>query len=176
MKIYNDDPLVKYVNTTIPAEKTKDEISSKLVEYHVADIAWHWKPDIGDIFVQFGIEESINGKSIKVLAKVVCPTIWQRAAPKSKIRENRYEHIDLKASMRAMYWYIKSHLESAYATQSTMLAGFLPNIVTNNNETFFKGILDRRLTEFAALPAPQEQEEPIEVVQTKKERINVTNL
>ena len=175
MKIYNDDPLVKYVNTTIPAEKTKDEISSKLVEYHVADIAWHWKPELGDIYVQFGIEEVINGQPIKVLAKVVCPTIWQRAAPKSKIPANRYEHIEQKASMRAMYWYIKSHLESAYVNQSTMLAGFLPNIVTNKNETFFKGVLEQ-INQFAALPEPPQKEEPVEVIQTKRERINVTNM
>ena len=175
VKIYNDDQLVKYVNTTIPAEKTKDEISSKLVEYHIADIAWHWRPEIGDIFVQFGIEEVINGVPIKVLAKVKCPVIWQRALTKSKFPQNKIEHIDLNASMRAMYWYIKSHLESAYAMQSTMLAGFLPNIVTNKNETFFKSVLER-VNQFAALPEPSQQEQPIEVVQTKRERINVTNL
>ena len=66
-KIYNDDPLVKYVNTSVSPEKTKDEISSKLVEYHIADIAWHWKPELGDIYVQFGIEENINGKPVRVL-------------------------------------------------------------------------------------------------------------
>lgn len=175
MKIYNDDPLVKYVNTTIPAEKTKDEISSKLVEYHVADIAWHWKPDLGDIYVQFGIEEVINDVPVKVLAKVVCPVIWQRAASKSKFPINRVEHVDVKASMRAMYWYIKSHLESSYSNQSSMLAGFLPNIMTNKNETFFQGVL-KRVNEFAALPEPEPQEESVDVVQTKRERINVTNL
>jgi hypothetical protein len=175
MKVYNDDPLVKYVNTTIPSEKTKDEISSKLVEYHVSDIFWHWKPDLGDIWVQFGIEEVIDNKPIAVLAKVICPVIWQRAAPKSKIPINRFEHIDMKASMRAMYWYIKSHLESSYAMQSSMLAGFLPNIVTAKNEVFFKTVLER-VTEFAALPEPEQREIPVEVVQTKRERINVTNL
>jgi hypothetical protein len=120
MKIYTDDPLVKYVNTTIPAEKTKHEISSKLVEYHVADIAWHWKPDLGDVWVQFVIEEVIDEQSINVLAKVVCPVIWNKANLRSKLPANRVEHIDIDASMRAMYWYIKSHLESAYAMQSSI--------------------------------------------------------
>ena len=175
MKIYSDDPLVKYVNTTIPAEKTKDEISSKLVEYHVSDIFWHWKPELGDIWVQFGIEEVIDDKPIAVLAKVVCPVIWNKANPRSKLPANRYEHIDLKASMRAMFWYIKSHLESSYAMQSSMLAGFLPNIVTSNNDVFFKTVLDR-VTEFAALPEPEKREAPPEVTQVKRERINVTNL
>lgn len=175
MKIYTDDPLVKYVNTTIPAEKTKNDISSKLVEYHVADIAWHWKPELGDVWVQFVIEETINEKAINVLAKVVCPVIWNKSNPRSKLPANRFEHIDINASMRAMYWYIKSHLESAYAMQSSMLAGFLPNIMTSKNEVFFNTVLER-VNEFAALPEPAQKETPVEVVPNKRERINVTNL
>ena len=175
MKIYNDDKLVKYVTTVVSAERTKDEISSKLVEYHVADIAWHWKPELGDVWVQFAIEETINEQAINVLAKVVCPVIWSRANPRSKLPSNRYEHIDMKASMRAMFWYIKSHLESSYAMQSSMLAGFLPNIVTAKNETFFNQVLER-VNEFAALPSPSQPENSLEVIHTKRERIDVTNL
>lgn len=175
MKIFTDDELVKYVNTTISPERTKDEISAKLVEYHVVDVAWHWKPDVYDIFVQFGIEEVINGKPVMVIARVTCPTIWNRANPKAKTPERRREYVDLKASMRAMYWYIKSHLETAYAMQSSMVAGFLPDIVTNNNERYFDTVI-HRVSEFAALPEKTEKETPREVQIVKRERINVTNM
>jgi hypothetical protein len=56
-----------------------------------------------------------------------------------------------------------------------VLAGFLPNIVTSKNEVFFKTVLER-INEFAALPEPPQKETPVEVVQNKRERINVTNL
>lgn len=175
MKVYTDDPLVSYGETDIKPERSKDEINAKLIEYHVSDVAWHWKPELGDIYVIFGIEETINGKLIKVQAKVSCPVIWRKAVSKSKIREHLQETIDLKASMRAMYWYIKSHLESAYAMQSTMLAGFLPNIVTNKNETFFKNVLEYT-SQFAALPEPAKQQESLDITTNQNKRINVTNI
>lgn len=173
-KIYNDDKLVKYVSTTISPEASKGEITAKLTEYHVSDIAWHWKPEANDIYVQFGIEEIINDVKVKVIAKVVCPVVWNRANSRAKTSQNRVEHVDLAASMRVMYWYIKSHLESAYAMQSSMFAGFLPNIVTNENKPFFERVLSR-ITDFAALPEPEETEKPLTVEVVKKERINVTN-
>ena len=175
MKIYTDDPLVKYVNTTVSAQRTKDEISAKLVEYHVADVAWHWRPEANDIFVQFGIEEIINNLPVRVMARVRCPIIWHRANPKATYKENREEFVDLKASMRGMFWYIKSHLESAYATQSSMTAGFLPDIVTNKNKTYFESVLGQ-ITDFAALPEVTEPDLKIDAQTVKRERVNVTNM
>lgn len=175
MKIYTDDKLVKYGSSDVPPERTKDQISAKLVEYHVADVAWHWKPENHDIFVQFGIEEIINNVPVKVAVRVVCPVVWHKANPRAKNREDREEHVDLRASMRAMFWYIKSHLESAYASQSSMTAGFLPDIVTNSNKRYFDTIIGR-IKEFASLPEPEVMSQPKEVEIVKKERINITNM
>src|SRR4030042_1866797 len=112
MKIYNDDPLVSYTKTTITPERTRDEISAILRQYDVADIHWHWRPEANEIYVQFGIEEIIDGSPIKVAAKVVCPVIWNKAVKNSPKPDRRIEQPNLAVSMRALYWYIKSHLES----------------------------------------------------------------
>jgi len=174
MKIFSDDPLVKYCNTTVTAARTREEIDAKLREYAVVDIAWHWKPTANDVYVQFGIEEIINEVPIKVVAKVVCPMIWNKANRNAKIPERRNERVNLEVGMRAMFWYIKSHLETAYAMQSSRVAGFLPDILTYNGRTYFDSVLNR-ITDFAALPEPTEtRERKVEVV--KQQPRNVTNL
>lgn len=171
VKIYTDDPLVKYVNTTIDAERTRDMISAKLREYDVADIHWHWKPDGNDIYVQFGIEEVIDGIPVKIAAKVVCPAIWNKANPRARTPDGRTEHIDLNVSMRAMYWYIKSTLENSYAMQSSRVAGFLPDMVTPNGRRFFDEMKDQ-LDKYQALEyTPEASQREVEVIKPK----NVTH-
>lgn len=171
MKIFTDDPLVKYVNTTIDAERTRDEISAKLREYEVADIHWHWKPEINDIFVQFGIEENIDGQLVKVMAKVICPAIWNKANSRAKTPDKRIERIDLNVSMRAMFWYIKSTLENSYAMQSSRVAGFLSDMVTPNGTRFFDEMKER-LDQYKALE--YEPTTPRDVSAIKQQPKNVT--
>lgn len=174
-KIYTDDSRVKYVVTTVSPERTKEEIDAKLREYGIGDIGWHYFPDKPSepIFVTFGIEEIINGVKVKVAARVTCPAIWNKAVPRSPNPERRVESLNLKVSMRTMFWYIKAHLETAYAMQSSRVAGFLPDIVTNSGRTYFDSVLGR-IHEFAALPEEvQEKPREIEVIATKPR--NVTN-
>lgn len=167
MKIYTDDPLVKYVKTTINPDRTRDEISAILRQYDVTDIHWHWKPEGNDVYVQFGIEEVIDGFPVKVAAKIVCPIVWDKAVKNSPKPERRIEQVNLKASMRAMYWYIKSHLESAYAMQSSRVAGFLPDMVTPSGERFFD-TLKSRLDQFAALEDKSEpNQREVEIIKPK---------
>ncbi len=150
VKIYSDDPLVSYKNTSISAERTRDQISAVLREYDVADIHWHWKPDLNDIFVQFGIEEIIDKIPVNVAVKVVCPIIWDKAVKNSPKPERRVEHPNLNISMRAMHWYIKTHLECAYAMQSSKVAGFLSDVVTPRGNRLFDD-MKNHLDQFEAL-------------------------
>jgi len=160
LKIYTDDPLVSYKGTTISADRTRHEIDAKLREYGVADIHWHWKPEVNDVYVQFGIEEVIDGIPVKIAAKVVCPKIWSKAKSRSPKTENRHEQVNLQISMRVMWWYIKTHLESAYAMQSSRVAGFLADMITPSGERCFdvvKKRLDRLPTlEYKDSPPPRE--------------------
>lgn len=173
MKIYTDDPKVHYISTTVSPERTRDEISEVLRAYDTSDIMWHWKPDVADVYVQFIIEEIIDGYPARIGAKVVMPTIWDKAVRNSPKPERRVEQINLKVSMRAMFWYIKSHIETAYYMQSSRVAAFLPDMVTPNGKRYFD-TLKERLSQFEALdynPEPEQQRE-VEVIKPK----NVTNL
>jgi hypothetical protein len=173
MKIYTDDPLVSYTKTTITPERTRDEISAILRQYDVSDIYWHWKPEANEIYVQFGIEEIIDRIPVKVAAKVICPVIWNKAVKYSSKSERRIEQPNLAVSMRALYWYIKSHLESAYAMQSSRVAGFLPDMVTQSGERFFD-TLKHRLDQFSAIEDMREPVAPVEVEVIKSKPRNVT--
>ena len=167
MKIFTDDPKVHYINTTISPERTREEISEVLRAFDTSDILWHWKPDINDVYVQFIIEEIIDGIPARIGAKVVMPTIWDKAVKNSPNPERRVERVNLKVSMRAMYWYVKTHLETAYAMQSSRVAAFLPDMVTSNGKRFFD-TLKERLDQFKALEhrEPEKQRE-VEVIKPK---------
>lgn len=156
MKVYTDDPKVHYIKTTVNPDRTRDLISEALRQYDTYDIHWHWRPEVADVYVQFIIEEVIDGIPARVGAKVVMPTIWDKAVPRSPDPKRRVERINLKVSMRAMYWYIKSHLETAYAMQSSRVAAFLPDMVTRNGKRYFDE-LKERLDQFKAM---EDQREP----------------
>lgn len=175
VKIYSDDPLVSYSKTTINADRTRDEISAILRQYDVADIHWHWRPEANDVFVQFGIEEIIDGVHVKVLARVVCPVIWDKAVRNSPKPERRVEAVNLKASIRVMYWYIKSHLESAYAMQSSKVAGFLPDMVTPNGKRFFDS-LKNTLDQFAAIEDMSDSPREVQAIKPSKDAKDIIDM
>lgn len=171
MKIYTDDPRVKYVNTTVSPEVTKDLIDRKLREYGTYDIHWHWRPELNDVFVQFIIEENIDGIHAKVAAKVVMPVLWDKGNKNARLPEKRIEKVNLASSMRTMYWYIKSNLENSYAMQSSRVAAFLPDMVGDKGKRFFDE-MKGRLDQFQALEDHHvEKQREVEVITPK----NVTN-
>ena len=163
MKIYTDDPLVAYTTTTISAERTMQEISMILRQYDVADIHWHYRPEANDIYIQFGIEEVIDGISVKVAAKVVCPIIWDKAKTSGYTKTRHEEIPNINVSMRAMYWYIKSHLENAYAMQSSRVAAFLPDMMTPNGTRFFDE-MKHNLDQFKAVEYKPESPREVQVI------------
>lgn len=170
VKIYTDDPRVKYVKTTISPERTKQEIDSKLREYGTYDVAWHWRPELNDVFVMFTIEEEIDGQYAKVTAKVVMPTLWDKGNRNAKIKENRTEKVNVAASMRTMFWYIKSNLEVSYAMQSSRVAAFLPDLMTANGGRYFDN-MKTRLDQFKALESqPEAPQREVEVITPNRER------
>lgn len=173
MKVYTDDPKVHYITTSISPERTRDEISEVLRQFDTADIHWHWKPEASDVYVQFIIEELIDGVPARVAAKVVMPTIWDKAVSRSPDPKRRVEHINLAVSMRAMFWYIKTHMETSYAMQSSRVAAFLPDMVGQGGQRFFDA-MKTRLDQFKAI---EDQSEPpqreVEVIRPKPK--NITN-
>lgn len=155
MKVFTDDPKVHYITTTISPERTRDEISEILRAYDTFDIWWHYKPNSPDVYVKFVIEEVIDNIPAMVGVKVVMPTIWDKAVRNSPKPDRRIEQINYKVSMRAMFWYIKTHLETAYAMQSSRVAAFLPDLVTAKGTRYFDEMKER-LDQFKALPEKHE--------------------
>lgn len=168
MKVYTDDPRVHYIKTTVSPERTREEISAKLREYDTSLIAWNWKPDVNDIWVMFNIEEVIDGIPAKVTAKVVMPTIWDKAVRNSPKPERRIEQVNLKVSMRAMFWYIKTHMETAYAMQSSRVAAFLPDLTTRGGVRFFDQ-MKAELDQFKAIEDHRSTQREVEVIVPKKD-------
>lgn len=147
-KIYSDDPLVHYKGSTVSSERTKAEIDGLLAEYGVKDTLWHWVPEQFDVWVQFGVEEMMEGQMVKGTAKVPCPTIWDRAKPRG--RPPTPEHINMRHGLRAMHWFIKTHLETAYAMQSGKIVAFLPYIQAGKDKAL-KDVILPQLRMYQAL-------------------------
>jgi len=133
VKIYSDDPLVHYAQTKLPPETTRNQINGILAEYGVKKVAWNF--DIPrEVWVLFDDEETIQGFPIRVPVKVPCPTIWNRANPRAHSPDKKVENIDWKVSLRVMYWFIKTHLETGYAMQSGKAIAFLAYIKSANGQ------------------------------------------
>jgi hypothetical protein len=144
-KIYSDDPLIKFTTTQLSAERSKQQIDGVLAEYQVKDVYWHYDPP-RSIYVMFKIEELINDVPIMVSVRVDCPTIWNRA--RTKRRPFTPEEINWAVSMRAMYHFIYTHLNNAYAMQSSKTVAFLGYIQTNVEGKVLKDLLIPRLNEY----------------------------
>ena len=170
MKVYTDDPKVHYIKTTTSPERTRDEISEILRAYDTFDIHWHWRPEAHDVYVQFIIEEVIDGIPARVGVKVVMPTSWDKAVSRSPNPQRRIEQVNLKVSMRAMFWYVKAQLENSYAMQSSRVAAFLPDVMTQSGKRYFD-VIKGRLDQFKALEAPvAPAQREVEVIAAKQRR------
>jgi hypothetical protein len=153
-RIYTDDPLLKYKETEVPAPRSKQQIDGVLAEYGVKEVYWKWDKDAiesgqpADIRVMFKVEEELNGVPVNVPVRINCPTIWDHARPRG--RPPRPEQINWDVSMRAMYHFIYTHLNSDYAMQSGVVVAFLGYVQNVKGENL-KDALMPKLGEHAAL-------------------------
>ena len=155
MKIYSDDPNLPYKTTKLKALYTKSEIDGLFAKWGVKDVYWHWDPERNDVFAQFKIVEEIEGKSLQVSAKVEAPSIWDHRT------RSKGESVNWDISMRVMFWFIKSHLESAYLLQSSKTAAFLPYIASGDGAKTLKDLIIPRMNEVQQLAAlPENQNAP----------------
>jgi hypothetical protein len=160
LKIYSDDPNLPYKTTKLKALYTKSEIDGLFAKWGVKDVYWRWDPEHNDVFVQFKIVEEIDDMPIQVSAKVEAPAVWDHKT------RSKAESVNWNISMRVMYWFIKSHLESAYLLQSSKTAAFLPYISSKDGATVLKDVIIPRINEvqqLAALPETQNSRKIIDV-------------
>ena len=150
MKLYADDRVVPYKQTSISAISTKAEIDGLLARWGIKKSAWVWDIANNDIQLQFEISEIISGKQVTPIVRIEPPRIWSKGTRKKR------EEINWNVSMRVMFWFIKSHLEMAYLMQSDKTTQFLPYIQVDQNKVL-KDIIVPRLEEIQKLKALEEK-------------------
>jgi hypothetical protein len=149
IKIYVDDPLVHYALTDVPIQRTKMQIDGILAEYAVKDVFWHFDIPIS-AYVTFGIEEEVQGRKISLGVRVDCPTLWDREKSARGRRPYQPEAINWKVSLRVMYHFLKTHLETAYAMQSGKAIAFLSYVRTGKDRQVKDEML-QNLNQYSAL-------------------------
>jgi hypothetical protein len=147
LKIYSDDPHLPYKTMKLRALYTKSEIDCLFAKGGVKDVFWHWDPEHNNVNVLFKIEEEIEGSSLQVSVKVEAPAIWDHKT------RSKAESMNWNISLRVMYWFIKSHLESAYLLQSSKTAAFLPYIASKDGAKVLKDVIIPRMNEVQRLVA-----------------------
>lgn len=152
MKIYSDDPYLPYKTTKLSAQHTKMEIDGILAKWGIKDSAWRWDPEHNEIFIEFKISEMIKGISVNAIVRVDAPVIWNH---KTRLKA---EDVNWNISLRVMHWFIKSHLEAAYLTQSEKTVAFLPYIKTGEEQTLATVVISNleRIQNMPALPETSE--------------------
>ena len=58
MKLYTDDHLVPYKNTTIDPLSTKAEIDGLLARWGIRQVFWDWNPEKGNVVLLFKLPET----------------------------------------------------------------------------------------------------------------------
>jgi hypothetical protein len=147
MKIFSDDPIVPYKSTHLSAAYSKTEIDAILAKYGIKQTMWNWDPEHNSVFLEFKISETIQGIPVNPIIRIDAPAIWDHKT------RNKTEAINWNISLRVMHWFIKSHLESAYLTQSEKTVAFL-SYVKAGNVTLAKVVLANleRIQKLPALP------------------------
>jgi len=113
-KIFNDDPLVHYRNSTVNPEATKHQVDALLSEYGLVNIKWTQNGEVYTVH----FEAPFKGRLIPI--RKTCPLIYDRNG-----------HVDWTVSMRTLYWGLKAALENAYVSSITIVETFLSNVVIN---------------------------------------------
>lgn len=153
MKIYQDDPNVPYKDTEVNALRSKSQIDAIFAFWGIHDVYWHWNPNGKDVFVQFKINEEVNGVFLNLSAKIEAPMIYKHTA------KGKPEEVNWNISLRVMHWFIKSHLEAAYLWQSSKTAAFLPYIASASGEKTLKDVIIPRISDIQQLDAIEEKPE-----------------
>jgi hypothetical protein len=148
LKIYTDDRLVPYKNTTIDPLSTKAEIDGLLARWGIRQVFWDWNPEKASVVLLFKLPETFG--NVQPGVRLEPPRIWNKG------NRRRNEEINWAVSMRVLFWFLKSFLESAYLMQFDKITAFLPWIVGSDGKTLLKDVIIPRLgriSELQALPS-----------------------
>ena len=118
-----------YSGTTVPAYKTKDEIYQLLIK--VGAIAIQWTDTTESIqgracpTPQFAVERTLHGVEQKFIVRLQGPLLEiEKGRGFEKHREP-----NMNASMRLLFWYVKSKVEAIEYGLEDVVEAFLPRIL-----------------------------------------------
>jgi hypothetical protein len=151
MKIYTEDRLVPYKTTTIDPLSTKAEVDGLLARWGIRQVFWDWNPEGNIVTLMFKLPETFGG--VQPSVKLEPPRIWTKGT------RRKNEEINWAVSMRVLFWFLKSFLESAYLMQFDKTTAFLPWIVSSDGMTRLKDVIIPRLgriSELEALPTEEQ--------------------
>lgn len=137
-QIFSNDPVVPYKNTKIPALTSKSEIDGLLARWGIKKSAWDWDLENKRVVLNFQITETLEGKVVNSVAELNCPLIYDKPS-----RRNPKLTVNWCVSVRVMRWWLKTHLEYHFLSQSSKTAMFLPFIQGANGKTLEKMLIPR---------------------------------
>ena len=170
MKIYSEDRLVPYKNTKIDPLSTKAEIDGLLARWGIRQVFWDWNPEQNKVVLMFKLPETFG--DIQPGVRLEPPRIWTKGSRK------RREEINWAVSMRVLFWFLKSNLESAYLLQFDKTTAFLPWIASGDGKTVLRDVILPRLgkvSELEALPTEdevraEERRQAAKIIDVQKEK------
>ena len=123
---------IPYQDTTIPPEKTKGDIEALLKKAGAKAAQWTEDYSSGQPpTLQFIMEVEVKGVRRKLGFKMTPPALAQR----KKIRTGRGKEfgftVNMEASLRLMWWYLKAKLEAVQFGLESMEKEFLSSVITS---------------------------------------------
>jgi pullulanase/glycogen debranching enzyme len=152
MKIYSNDPLLRFKTTSINAMRTKAQIDEILAKWGITKTAWEWNPEQNKVVVQFQISEKFHNAEINPVVRLECPLIWKKKGKGWRA----LEEVDWNVSLRVLHWFIDTMLNLAYATQSEKTIAFLPYIEAHDG-MMLKDVILQNLERIQSMPALTEE-------------------
>lgn len=152
MKVFSDDSVVPYKETEKSPEVSRAEIDGLLARWGIKKSGWDWDLENGVVALHFQFVETVGGVQVAPVILVKPPFIYDKATRKKP------EQVNWRVSMRVLHWWLKTHLEMAYLSQSSKTEYFLPLIEASDGKHTLKDAVIPKLEFFQnslALEAPR---------------------
>jgi hypothetical protein len=152
MKIYTNDPVCPYRTTKVNPFQTRAEIDGLLARWGIKKTAWDFDPDKDVCALHFQFQEKIGNMDVFPIMKMEPPRIWDKGG-----RRGKHEKVNWSVSLRVLYWYLKTHLEFIYLSQSDKTIALLPYMETQDGHSLKDALIPFLSHEKILMALPEKQ-------------------
>lgn len=139
-----------YWSTTIPATRSKIDIEEMLKEFSAKALRWTETPEsmrgVACPILEFILEVELKGVK-KEIGVMIQPPLLTEGKRTAGSHGPRIQRPNLNASMRMLYWYLKSRMEaSLYGmedTFETFMSKIIMSLPDGTQTTIGKAIVER---------------------------------